>query len=172
MLYRRSSSATPRSAVAAVEFAFVLPLLVVLMLGVWEVGRLIQVQQILQNACREGARLAAQGHTINSTGAPIDIQVSSGSPNVQTTISNYLRQSGVDPTGLTVTFVYTSGDTTLTQPYQGVKGQQFRVSMTLPFNNVRWTLLGVTGITTLKSSADWECLVDDPFSLDPTIPSW
>ena len=32
-----------------------LPLLLILMLGVWEVGRMIQVQQILVNAAREGA---------------------------------------------------------------------------------------------------------------------
>ena len=59
-----------RGAAAAVEFALVLPVLVTLMVGLWEVGRIIQVQQVLSNAAREGARVAAQGQTINSTSAP------------------------------------------------------------------------------------------------------
>ncbi len=171
-MIRRTREPSQRSAAAAVEFAFMLPFLVVILLGLWEVGRLIEVQQILNNACREGARLAAQGHTINSTGSPIDIQLSSGTPNIKTTISNYIREAGLDPTGLQVTFVYTSGDVTLTQPSQGVKGQQFTVSLTLPFNNVRWTLLGLTNTTTLNATTNWQCLVDDPFAIDTTLPSW
>ena len=50
----------------AVEAAVVLPLLLILMLGVWEVGRMIQVQQVLVNAAREGARLAGGGY-VNGT---------------------------------------------------------------------------------------------------------
>ena len=46
-----------RPAVAAVELAFVLLFfLVPLVIGVWEVGRLIHVQQIVSNSAREGAR--------------------------------------------------------------------------------------------------------------------
>jgi Flp pilus assembly protein TadG len=48
--------------VAAVELAVVLLFFVVpLLLAVWEVGRLIHVQQLLSNSAREGGRLAALG---------------------------------------------------------------------------------------------------------------
>jgi Flp pilus assembly protein TadG len=162
----------PPRAPAAVELAFVLPFLVIVLLGVWEVGRLIQIQQILNNACREGARLAAQGHIINANGAPTEINVNTGSPNVENTVRNYIRESGIDTTGLTVAFAYTTGTLTNTQPYQGVKGQRFKVSLTLPFANGRWTMLGLTSISTLNSSVEWVCLVDDPFTIDTNIPGW
>jgi Flp pilus assembly protein TadG len=149
-----------------------MPFLVIILLGIWEIGRFIQVQQILNNAAREGARLAAQGHIINSSGTATDIQVSTGNPNVEATVRNYLRQAGLDTTGLTVTFVYTSGDTTLTQPSEAAKGQQFRLNVTLPANNVRWTLLGLTNITTLRSQVVWMALVDDPFTINTTLPTW
>ena len=40
----------------AVEFAFVLPLLVVLLVGIMEFGLILYNQQVITNACREGAR--------------------------------------------------------------------------------------------------------------------
>ncbi len=161
-----------RRGVAVVELALVLPFLLVVVVGIWEVGRLIQVQQVLNNAAREGARLAAQGLIINKDSNPTEIHVSTGSPNVESTIRNYLREAGIDTTGLTVTFGYTSGDTGLTEPHEAEKGQHFRITVTLPFNNVRWTFLSLTDITTLNASVDWQSLVDEPFTLDTNIPSW
>lgn len=43
------------------ECAVLLPLLLGLVLGVWEVGRMLEVHQLLTNAAREGGRLAAGG---------------------------------------------------------------------------------------------------------------
>ena len=43
---------------AVVEFALVAPLLMLLTMGMMEVGRLVMVKQLLVNASREGARLA------------------------------------------------------------------------------------------------------------------
>ena len=44
---------------AAVEFAFIVPLLVLLVLGIAEFGRAFQVQGTLSAAAREGARVMA-----------------------------------------------------------------------------------------------------------------
>jgi Flp pilus assembly protein TadG len=168
------SRAQHRPAAAAVEFAFVAPVLLMILVGVWETGRLIQFQQVLGNAAREGARLAAQGQTINSTGAPTQIDVDTGDPNVKTAILDYLRQDGFDfaPETVTVTFAYVSGDTTLTEPYQGVKGQQFKVTVTVPYDSFRWTTLGLAPPTQVTSSVTWASLVDDPFTLDTSMPGW
>ena len=46
-------------------------IMVPLMIGLWEMGRVVQVQQIVANAAREGARMAAQANTINQTGTPL-----------------------------------------------------------------------------------------------------
>ncbi len=107
-----------RSGAAAVEMAVVMNLVLVpLLLGVWEVGRLVHVQQVVVNATREGARLAAQGLTIGSTGAytkivvaykPTDNTVATARlPNVKATIQQSLTGAGlstVDWDDLTVRF--------------------------------------------------------------------
>jgi Flp pilus assembly protein TadG len=43
----------------AVEFAIVLPLFAILLLGVMEVGSIVHDYQVLKNAAREGARFSA-----------------------------------------------------------------------------------------------------------------
>jgi Flp pilus assembly protein TadG len=47
-----------RRASAAVEFAVVAPVLFAFMFAIFEYGRYIQMRQIMQNAAREGARVA------------------------------------------------------------------------------------------------------------------
>lgn len=47
-----------RRGAAVVEFALVSPLLIMLTMGLMEIGRVVMVKQLLINASREGARLA------------------------------------------------------------------------------------------------------------------
>jgi Flp pilus assembly protein TadG len=181
------SRPSARPGVAAVEFAVVLPLIFLLLLGTWEVARLVQVQGILSNAAREGARLAAQGQVINLTGDFTQIAVSDSStanPNITSTVLNYVHNAdpnyrqgaGIGTAGMTVkfTFLDSSGNptTATTQPYQATKGQRFRVTATLPYNNFRWTSLNLLNVTTITASVDWTSMMDDPFSVDTTLPAW
>ncbi len=161
-----------RPGLATVELAITLPLVLILLIGVWEVGRLIQARQVLFNAAREGARIAAQGFIINQEGDPTSIEVSTGSPNVENTIRNYLRENGLDDTGLEVTFVYEDGETTLTQPHEASKGQLFRITAEVPFSNVQWSLLQLTDTQKLTATVQWRSVVDDPFTLDTELPTW
>lgn len=46
---------------SVVEFAFILPLLVILLFGIVEVGRMLMQTNVLTQAAREGARAAAVG---------------------------------------------------------------------------------------------------------------
>lgn len=55
---RRTRGPAARRGVAAVEFAIVAPLFLVLMLGVIEYGRMLVVQQVVMEAAREGVRAA------------------------------------------------------------------------------------------------------------------
>lgn len=55
---RRSSRAAARRGVAAVEFAIVAPLFLIFLLGTIEYGRMLVVQQIVNEAAREGVRAA------------------------------------------------------------------------------------------------------------------
>src|SRR4051812_21325765 len=165
-----------RDGVAAVEFAVVLPVLVILMLGTWEVGRLIEVAQIMSNAAREGARVAAQGRTINLTGEYTDIYVTTSSPNVTDTVKNSLNTAGINTTGLVVrfTFVDASGNPvgSPTDPHQATKSQRFRVTATLPYSNFRWTTAALFAVTSLTTSCDWFSMMDDPFTVNTNIPGW
>lgn len=149
-----------RSGAAAVEFAFVMSfVLTPILIGVWEMGRAIQVQQIVTNAAREGARLAAQGRTINQNGTQTQIVTSldpgsnpGGLPNVKAAVYQTLHGAGLksltwntsgNPANddFTVSFAFLPaqpGDPPLsgavsgaTEPWQGVKNQRFAVTVTL-----------------------------------------
>ena len=47
-----------------------------------------------------------------------------------------------------------------------------RVRVTLPYENVRWTTLSVITPGDLTAQAFWQCLVDDPFTVNTTLPGW
>jgi Flp pilus assembly protein TadG len=171
----RLSSLRRRRAVAAVEFAVLLPFLLLLMVGIWEVGRIIHVQILLHNAARDAARVGAQAHVINTSGADTNIHFNTGSPNIVDTVKNYLTAAGItNQTGLVVEFAFVEPTVTgpSDEPYTGVKNQRFRVRVTIPYDNVRWTTLTLVNPSTLTAEVYWECLVDDPFTVDTSLPGW
>jgi Flp pilus assembly protein TadG len=55
-----------RRETAAVELALVLPLILTMLVGLWEVSRVIECQQTLFNAACEAARQAATGQYANA----------------------------------------------------------------------------------------------------------
>lgn len=176
-MVRRNSDHRP--AVAAVEFAFTAAfVLIPLMIGIWEVGRLVQVQQIVSNAAREGARRAAQAYTINSAGSPTQVTLGSGSTTVTDAVYNYLYASGLtnlSKSDVQVSFTFLaprSDGSPATEPYQGEKGQPFAVTVTIPWDKVRWVNLGVINPTGVTFTVNWRMLVDDKFALDATLPTW
>ena len=67
-----------------------LPMAVILLLGTWELGRMSEVQQILNNAVREvAARQASAGQMTNSQ--------------VQSVVTNYVNNAGLPTTNVVVT---------------------------------------------------------------------
>lgn len=165
-----------RRGVAAVEFAFVLPFLLLLLIGIWELGRIIHVQIILNNAARDAARLAAQANIVSTTGAYTQIKYDVGTPNVKETVNGYLQAAGItNLSGVVIQMEFMEGagtGNTSANPYTGVKNQRFRIRVSIPYANVRWTTLTLINPTTLTAEAYWQCLVDDPFTLDTTLPGW
>ncbi len=101
---------------AAVEFAVVAPIFVLLLFGMIEYGRMVMVQQMLTNATREGARRAVvDGTTVDS---------------VKTTVKDYLTSGNI-----------TVNDNEITvnpDPTTAASGDPVTVSMTLPFSRVSW----------------------------------
>jgi Flp pilus assembly protein TadG len=184
-----------RRGVASVELALVTILLVVpLMIGIWEVGRLVQVQQVVSNATREGARLSSQGYTINASGAPTQIKINSGTTSVKNAVYQYLYAAGLtnlQPSDVTVTFAYVTGRTTdyvpvagdpsgtsypagskPPEPCFGEKGQVFVLTVSIPWDRVRWVNLGLVNPSTVSFTVSWEMLADERFQVNEQLPTW
>jgi hypothetical protein len=170
---------------AAVECGVVLMfVLVPLMLGVWEVGRLVFCQQVVVTACREGARYAAQGRLINSSGTPTDIQFSSGTPSVKDVVIFALATGGlpeldrtyllnqISCTLLTPYAKANVSDPDPTDPYNSQKGQPFRIAVTIDWSKVRWINVGILNPSTIYYQVDWTILKDAPFTVNTTLPTW
>jgi hypothetical protein len=176
MIRRRTPA---RRGVAAAEVALITAVfLVPVVIGVWEIGRLIHVKQVVSNAAREGARLAAQGYTLSNLGVPTQVTVSSGQYNVTNFVYEYLYGAGLTDlqrSDLTVSFLFlapTSGGSLPTEPYQGEKGQPFAVSVSIPWDKVRWINLGIVNPTTVTYTVTWQMLIDDKFTVDDSLPTW
>ncbi|MGH2395070.1 MAG: TadE/TadG family type IV pilus assembly protein [Candidatus Limnocylindria bacterium] len=95
-----------------VEFAIALPLLLAIVIGIFEFGRAWNVRQVVTNAAREGARVA--------------VIPTNDDQDVEDAVTNYLTQANLDPALATVTYENvglggTYGDPTtvnLSYPYE------------------------------------------------------
>jgi Flp pilus assembly protein TadG len=165
-----------RRGLAAVEMAACLPLIMLLLMGTWEIARLVQVYQVVANAAREGARIAAQGQIINLTGAYTQICKTGSTPNVTDTVKNYVAKANINTTGLNVQFTFLdSGGNPVgnpSEPWQGVKGQRFAVTVTLPYSSFRLNSINYFNVSQVQTTVDWVSLKDDPFTVDTNLPGW
>ncbi|MCI0682816.1 MAG: pilus assembly protein [Gemmataceae bacterium] len=147
-LNRRSA----RSGVAAVELGVLAPVLLILLVGAWEVGRMVEVQQLLTNAAREGGRQAATGVKTVS--------------DVKDVVVRYLHHNGIKaaaPEHVTLTNITDSSRS----PEVANQLDQFRITVSIPFNSVRWAALDqITSLTTLTGAAEWFSMRDIPIVVD------
>ena len=108
---------TRNRGVAAVEFALVAPLFLLFLFGMIEFGRMVMVQQVLTNASREGARIAAlDGATAASV---ID------------TVVHHGTQAAVPIDSANVTI-------TPNNPGDAGYGEPVEVSVAVEFDQVSW----------------------------------
>jgi Flp pilus assembly protein TadG len=105
-----------RAGAAAVEFAFVAPVFVLLLLGVIELSRGMMVQQIITNATRQGAREAALPEsTIDS---------------VKNSVADFLAGSSI-PVAL-------NNITVDPDPATTFKNEQITVAVEVEYDDVSW----------------------------------
>jgi Flp pilus assembly protein TadG len=159
-----------RSGAVAVELAVMLPLVLVLLFGVWDVGRILETQQLLSNAAREGAREASVGVLLDSTtGYQKDVTAA----DVQQTVLNYLKRNGVATNGVMVQYDNLDNPGAL-DPYQASNLQHLRVTVQLPFKNVRLILTNnfmATNYKVLTGASDWFSTKDTNINVATTIPT-
>jgi Flp pilus assembly protein TadG len=163
----RYGASKDRRAMVAVEAAFVLPVLLVLMLGVWEVGRLIQVDQIIVNSAREGARLAAGGYV---NGTPVTVAM------VQQAVKDYMTSAGLPAaavSGAQVNLVCQASPS-WTDPSAALPLDKFQINVVIPagaaFNSLRWTPAKVTSVTQMSVTVNWESLNNSKIVVSATLP--
>jgi Flp pilus assembly protein TadG len=159
-----------RDGTASVELALMMPILLTLMVGLWEVGRCVQVQNVLDDAARVGARQAASGSFYSSnnnntpSGGVINLPLPSkgpgpGTPNgyfeVQKFVISYIQSAGLGTTGAHVTIqnktknwsydwdaTANSGSGGTYDP--GAAADQLDdilVTVTVPYASVQWSTL-------------------------------
>jgi Flp pilus assembly protein TadG len=157
-----------RTGVAAVEAAVTLPLLMTLLLGVWEVGRMLEINASMTNAVREAVRIAAGGVW---NGQPVTVSV------VEQQVKDYLTAAGfpkaaVDGTIVTVTNL--SGSS-WTDPCDASPLDHFRVTVTIPpgnaYQSLQWSpLSSITGTHSMTVSADWLSTNDSLVTVNAQLP--
>jgi Flp pilus assembly protein TadG len=151
----------PRRATAAVELAVCLPVIAVLIIGLLQVGRIVQVTAILNNAAREGGRNASTGTNTYA--------------NVQTVVQNYLTNAGItNQTGLTISVNnVTQGNAGPNyNPSAANWMDQLQVTVTLPLSNVSLAPVNLLPASTvLSAQAVWFSNQDQAYPTTITPPS-
>ena len=133
-----------------------LPLLVTLMLGIWDYGRLVEANQVLTNAAREAGRQCSTAQK--------------GASSVQTVALNYLTRAGVPTTGVTVA-VSNLTNSSRADPSGASQLDKYEVVVTMPSNNVRLILMNsLIGPGTITARCTWSSMVDIPVSVPASIP--
>jgi Flp pilus assembly protein TadG len=101
---KRGAITNSQKGVVAVEFAIVLPLLAILLVGILEVGGIARDYQVLQNGAREGARFSAlPSNRIDYAQNPAAVQSM-----IQSRVVAYLAAQNITVSG---------GDVTVDQTY-------------------------------------------------------
>lgn len=118
---------------AAVEFAIVLPILLLLSLGVLDMGHMFYIDHLITNASREGARYAGK-FVDSATPAPTSAQV-----------SNYIKT--------TLNYnAFNLNNLTVTTTYAGAVPNRI-ATVTVTAQKQWWVLGGLLGLATKTLTA-------------------
>lgn len=131
---RLSNPQLIRRAVVAVEFAFVAPFLIGTALGIIELTRAYDAQNLLETAAREGARFASMDRE-----GMLDEGETTNSKLIQD-VKNFLASQGLDPTDIVVTVSDVNCPEStfdLDDPENDL--ELFEVNIAIPYSSVSFT---------------------------------
>ena len=171
---RRLRSTQRRRGVATVEFAVILPVLLLLVVGLFELGQLVRVRQILDNAVREGARQASLGKKSVNVPNPLNPSLET----IEGVVKNYLLLERINVAGLQVKVTAPGGGgsidpRTLNGSVNQTTVDRFRIEATLPYdrngsqgNRLVSLNLKAIRVPKLTSWAEWYSMKDFPIQTD------
>ena len=180
---------TRRDGVATVEFACCLPLLVLILAGLWQVGRYTEVQQILWNAAREGARDASLGEdnlqavatnvlTYLQGAEPTAFGTSHSTSMISPVVSLPANTYGYtcwDNTANCELFTMTFTDLTnssISDPTAMTQLDLYQIGLQVPFSSIELcNVVPIAGMSRLGVTVVWSSLVDTPFQIAPDLPA-
>jgi Flp pilus assembly protein TadG len=184
---QRTPSRQRRRGAAAVEFAAVAPLLFLLLFGLWEIGRAVEVQQVAWNSAREGARDASMGQAnLQAVANNLVLYLQSAEPSAfgqghATTLKSPVIALPGNSFGYTCwdntanrelfTMAFTDlSSTGVSDPTGMSQLDHYRITVSYPYASVGWLPVPlITGITRFSVAVDWACMVDSPFSIPPYL---
>jgi hypothetical protein len=178
-----------RQGVAAVEFAVCLPVLFVILGGLWEVGRITEVQQVMWNSAREAARDASLGQdNLQTVATNLLTYLQSAEPTAfgqghQTALVAPVVTLPANTTGytcwdntanrelFTITFTDLTNPT-ITDPTAMQQLDRFEIGLQVPYSSIGWVPVAqITGRSRLYVTVDWASMVDSPFQIAPYLPA-
>jgi Flp pilus assembly protein TadG len=178
-----------RRGVAAVEFAFCFPIMLLILFGMWEVGRITEVQNVSWNSAREGARDASMGQAnLLAVANNLQIYLQGAEPGafgkghstsmitpVVTLPANTYGYTCWDNTANQELFTMTFKDITnssVTDPTGMSQLDVYELTIQVPYSTIGWLPVPqITGMTRLYTTVDWASLVDSPFQTVQSLPA-
>jgi hypothetical protein len=189
VLLERMGAGLRRKGVAAVEFAVCLPLLFTILYGLWEVGRAVEVQNVMWNSAREGARDASMGQAnLQAVANNLIIYLQSAEPTAfgsghATSLKSPVITLPANSYGYTCwdttancelfTVVFTDITTpTVTDPTGMGQLDHYRITVSTPYSSIGWVSIArITGVSRIYVAVDWASMVDSPFTIAPYLPA-
>jgi len=135
-----------RRGVVAVEFAIVAPVLLAVILGMMELTKMIEAQNLLEIAAREGARFACMDREgMLQPGQTANQKLSDD-------VKNYLATTGIPRDEITVEILdhETGSDFNIDDPNNDLK--LFDVNVKVEYSAIRYSTINLQANYTLKGS--------------------
>lgn len=176
-------SASHRKGAAAAEFAVCLPLLMILVLGLIEVGRMVELQQVVYNSAREACRDASMGQAnMQAVATNLQLYLQSAEPGafgsgdstslispVITAPANSYGYTCWDNTANRELFTVLWTDVTnssVSDPTGMAQLDVYSMTVSYPIGPVSWLpITSVAGISRPTATLTWASLVDSPYSI-------
>ena len=178
-----------RHGAAAVELAVCLPLLVMILTGMFQVGRIAEVLQVVWNSARESARDASLGEdNLKTVATKLQTYLQGAEPTAfgkghSTSLITPVVSMPANTTGYTCwdntanqeLFTVTFKDitnTSVTDPTLMAQLDLYQISVQVPYASIALnTLVPIGGTTRLNVAVIWASMVDAPFQIAPNLPA-
>ncbi len=186
---RQTAAKDRRLGQAAVELAVCLPLIILVLTGLLEVGRITQVAEVMWNSAREAARDASLGQdNLQTVTTNLLTYLQSAEPTAfgqghTTTVIAPVISLPANTTGYTCwdstanreLFTMTFTDltqTAVTDPTGMSQLDVYQIGVLVPYSSIRLSPVAqVTNMSRLSVTVVWASMVDSPFQITPYLPA-